>query len=133
MFTTVTNAARPRVRTVLVTVLGIGALAIPAGAGASYGTVPDSGQDLASQPTDTGLVIPDHTALNESLAPAGGPSNPGSIAVPSPTPVIDTAAADGFDWSDAALGAGLTMALIVLGGVGVLTLRRHGAVSPSAG
>ena len=54
--------------------------------------------------------------------------------MPSPTPVIDTAARiDGFDWGDAALGAGMTMALIALGGAGVLTLRRHGAVSPSAG
>ena len=79
-------------------------------------------------------MIPDHTALNESLAPVGGASNPGSFEVPSPTPVIDTPAAiDGFDWGDAALGAGMTMALIALGGAAFLTLRRHGAVSPSAG
>jgi hypothetical protein len=134
MFTTITTASRPRVRAVLAIVLGLAALAIPATAGASYGTVPDEGQASAAQDNDTGLVIPDHTALNESLAPAGGSLDPGSIDGPAPTPVIDTpAAVDRFDWGDAALGAGMTMALLALAGAGVLALRRHGAVSPSAG
>jgi hypothetical protein len=115
-------------------VLGVAALAIPATAGASYGSVSDSGQPAASEPTDSGLVIPDHTALNDSLAPANGQSSSGSVEGPAPTPVLNPPApVDGFDWGDAALGAGIAMALVALGGAGVLTLRRHGTVSPSAG
>lgn len=131
---------RPRASTrygLMALVAAICALAIPASASASYGSASDSAPTPSGGPPDgvpnnAGLVAPDHSALNESLAPISG-SGPGGIEQPPTTPVSSPpATGDQFDWADAALGAGITMAMVAIGGAALLTLRRRTAVSPSA-
>ena len=138
MHTTLTATARLRRRGAFVVILAACALAIPASASAFYGSVSENGSGQngsgpATAPNDSGLVIPDHTSLNESLAPVSGSTNPGGVEQPTTTPVLSPPSiGDGFDWADAALGAGATMALVALGAAGLFTVRRHTTVSPSA-
>ena len=134
--TTKTNRRRQGVRCGLFALtLGVCALAIPASAGAYYY---GSGQESSTaapvkESSDSGLVIPDHTALNDSLAPvSGSQSQPGPGKPPTSLVYDSPSAGDGFDWADAALGAGLTMALIALGGAALITLRRRTGASPAA-
>jgi hypothetical protein len=130
--------------------VGICILAIPSSASAFYGSNPDSGAagggpapETVSK--DSGLVIPDHTSLNASLNDSSQVSAPdrdsGYASLnavtggtdPEPTLVSSSSAAgDPFDWGDAALGAGVAMALFTLGAAAVLTVRRRTAVSPTA-
>ena len=113
-------------------VVGICIMAIPASANAFYG--PASGNDQAPDgvPSNAGLVAPDHTALNDSLAPATGSNGQRGVDTPQVTPISSApASADAFDWGDAALGAGAVMALVAISGMALLTLRRR-TVSPSA-
>jgi hypothetical protein len=143
----------------LAVVAGVCALAIPASASASYGSAPDNGSGTDTVTRDAGLVAPDHTSLNASLnssdtsgadlsAPQGtdsssghvtdssGYSSPNAItggSNPEPTFVSSaSAASDPFDWGDAALGAGVAMALMTLGGVALIVLRRRTPISPTA-
>ena len=145
--TTQTRLSRPAA---LMIVLGVLALAIPTSASAFYGSNPDSATAAGGGPApesvskNSGLVIPDHTSLNASMndsfqastrdrdsgyaslnAVTGAPG-PESTLVASSSP-----AADPFDWGDAALGAGVTMALITLGGAALLTVRRRTPISAS--
>jgi hypothetical protein len=135
-----TNGPRASTRYGLMAlVAAICALAIPASASASYGSAPDSaptpsgGPAPDGVPNNAGLVAPDHSALNGSLAPISG-SGPGGIEQPPATTPVSSphATGDQFDWADAALGAGITMAMVAIGGAALLTLRRRTAVSPSA-
>jgi hypothetical protein len=86
-----------------------------------------------------------YESVNAVAPPAGEPSSPepvyasaNSIAGPStgePTIVSSPAGdpADGFDWGDAALGAGAAMAgLFALGAAVLLATRRRTGMSPSA-
>jgi hypothetical protein len=57
---------------------------------------------------------------------SGSPADEPTLVSGSPS------AGDPFDWGDAALGAGITMAMVAIGGAALLTLRRRTAVSPSA-
>jgi hypothetical protein len=146
---TSTGARRSRL---IALVVGICALAIPSIASANYGSVGDDGSE-DGVPRDAGLVIPDHTSLNASLnSPTTVPSDQGPTNVasnpsgeyssinaisgaPAEEPTFASSApsaGDPFDWGDAALGAGVVMALMTLGGVALITLRRRTAVSPSA-
>ncbi len=131
--TTITSRPKPsgRFRRIAF-VLVICTLAMPASASAFYGS--ERGSAPAKESSGSGLVIPNHTALNESLAPVGGSPSPGGIERPTTPPVVEYASLDdGFDWADAALGAAATMALVALGGGALLlAVRRHGTVSPSA-
>jgi hypothetical protein len=173
MFTTTTS--RPRVRSVLAIVVGIAALTIPASAPANYGSASGTDQSQAGQGGEPGLVIPDHAALNESLAPAGGSSEaPGTgsatvdsgyasanaitgapageptrsanvdsryasvnaiTGTPASEPTLVSGApantGEGFDWADAALGAGAAMAVVALGGAALITVRRRTTIAPS--
>jgi hypothetical protein len=129
-YTTISTGAR-RSRLIAL-VVGICILAIPSSASAFYG--PASGNDQAPDgvPSNAGLVTPDHTALNESLAPATGSNGGRVVDTPAATPIQSApASADAFDWADAALGAGAVMALVAISGTALLTLRRR-TVSPSA-
>jgi hypothetical protein len=139
MNTLSTDTVRPRRaarRPWLAVALGIVFLALPTSAGAYY--YGSSGETSATpavekQSSDSGLVAPDHTALNESLAPLSGSQNPGGTGNTPTTIVYDSpSAGDGFDWADAALGAGLAMALITIGGAAVITVRRRTGASPAA-
>jgi hypothetical protein len=71
-----------------------------------------------------------------SSQPSSGYSSLNAITGPSPTqPTFGSgspSANDGFDWGDAALGAGAAMALVAIGGAVLLTVRRRTAMSPSA-
>lgn len=134
--TTKTNRRRQGVRCGLFALtLGVCALVIPASAGAYYYGSDQESSTAApvKESSDSGLVIPDHTALNESLAPASGSQNPGGTGN-TPTTIVHNSpsAVDGFDWADAALGAGLTMALITIGGAALITVRRRTGASPAA-
>jgi hypothetical protein len=139
MNTLSTNTVRPRRAAGhpwLAVAVGILFLALPASAGAYYY---GSDSETSSTPavdkasSDSGLVAPDHRALNDSLAPLSGSQNPGGTGNTPTTIVYDSpSAGDGFDWADAALGAGLTMALITIGGAALITVRRRTGTSPAA-
>ena len=122
MFTTITTAGRRG----LVIVLAVCSLAIPASATAFYGSAPESGagNGSAGNPArDSGLVIPDHSALDASLAPVSGSGDARGVGQ---SPVLDPApVGDRFDWADAALGAGVAMALVALGAAALTAGRRH--------
>jgi hypothetical protein len=64
-----------------------------------------------------------YASLNATIGPS--PNQP-TFAPGSPS------ADDGFQWGDAALGAGAAMALVAFGGAALLTVRRRTTVSPSA-
>jgi hypothetical protein len=103
---TTMSRRRRRARRLIALALGVCALAIPASA--------------AAQPIDNEQNWP----VAVSAEGSRGPLPSASIAAPA-------SAAEGFDWGDAALGAGATMALVALGGTVLFTVRRPG-VSPSA-
>jgi hypothetical protein len=132
-----TNRSRRTARGGLLAItLAVCALALPASAGAFYyGSGPEGSTTAAPEKgsSDSGLVKPDHTALNESLAPLSGSGDPRGVGPAPPTVVYSApSTADGFDWADAALGAGTAMALVVaLGGATLLALRRRTRVSPA--
>ena len=120
---------RPRRAHLVALALVVGALAIPTSAGASYGFVSDQGSVPDKDSTGSGqLVAPDHRVLDASLAPSEGSQAPAFLAATS-SPVAD---GDEFDWADAALGAGITMALAAFAGGALLAFRRHPDVSPRA-
>lgn len=124
--TTRTRLSRPGA---LAICLGALALAIPSGASGSYGSVSPQGPDRKPVAKDSGLVIPDHTALNQSLAPVSGSPGAGGEAPAMPPLVASPSISDGFDWADAALGAGVVMGVVAFGGAALLTVRRRVMVS----
>jgi hypothetical protein len=150
---TTTKRSRPSARLTALA-LAVGVLAIPSSVSAFYGSASDnaSGSAPDNVSRNAGLVAPDHTSLNASL---GSPVTPEpdrgspSVADPSagysslnaisgspadePTFVSGSpSTGDQFDWADAALGAGVAMALFTLGGAALVTVRRRIAVSPTA-
>jgi hypothetical protein len=128
---TSTGARRSRL---IALVVGICILAIPASASAFYGPAAGNSESADGVPANAGLVAPDHTALDDSLAPATGSNGQRGVDTPQVTPISSApASADAFDWADAALGAGAVMALVAIGGTAMLTLRRRTTVSASAG
>jgi len=139
MNTLSTDTGRPRQaarHTWLAVALGIAFLALPTSAGAYYyasGSETSAAPAAKQESSDSGLVAPDHATLNDSLAPLSGSQNPGGTGNTPTTIVYDSpSAGDGFDWADAALGAGLTMALITIGGAALITVRRRTGASPAA-
>ena len=104
-----TRRARRARRRVIALVLGVCALAIPATANAALSPEVPHGADYSS----LGATPP---PMSEPTVASASPSNSG----------------DGFDWGDAALGAGAAMALIALSGAVLFTGRRRPGVSPSA-
>jgi hypothetical protein len=136
--------------------VGVCAIATPAAASASPNLGPviadtgrgaASGQPQAPPAPPTGLVDrhPQQTvstpggstapSLSDSTDPSPGYSSPTAItgaSVDEPTFVSSSpSSGDRFDWADAALGAGAALALVALGGIALLTLRRRTAISPS--
>jgi hypothetical protein len=132
--TTMSCSRRNARRRLIALALGVCALAVPASAAAwTYDSAPKSAPGAEMESSDSGLVAPDHTALNDSLAPLSGSQKPG-VTGNSPTKIVydSPSAGDGFDWGDAALGAGVTMALVAIGGTVLFAARRRPGVSPSA-
>jgi hypothetical protein len=121
----------------------------PAAAGNAHRTATELGQSTAGLQRATGSqstsVQPPHGADYSSVTAPARPTSEialrrdGSqvepfVAQAGPELVSDSPvnAADGFDWGDAALGAGAAMALVALGGTALFTVRRRPGVSPSA-
>ena len=104
--TTTTRGARRARRRVIALFLGVAALAIPATAGAAPQTP--------------------HGAYYSSFSATPPPTSEPTVASDSPSH-----SGEGFDWGDAALGAGAAMGLTALGAV-AFTVRRRPGVSPSA-
>jgi hypothetical protein len=83
-----------------------------------------------AEPSSTRTQTAEHAAAMRALgiryeqlgAQAASRPAPGELAPPR---VVRTAVADpGFDWADAGIGAGLTVALL-LAGAGAVAVRRH--------
>ena len=134
--TTTITKSRPRGRARHVAlVLSLAVLAIPAIANA---------QPIHSDPIDAGYSsvnsitggsnVSSNPAASESArdssysslnAITGSPADAPTFAASSP------AGSDGFDWASALVGAGAALALTVLGGAALLTVRRRSTVAPS--
>ena len=148
--TTTTRRRRRARRRLIALALGVCALATPASAGAFYlvdGDHKSAAAVSADESSGSGFSSPnaivgpssdsdvllrgdgsdrgaDYSSLNAITgAPAGEPT-----LVSSP-PVSATG---GFQWGDAALGAGAAMVLVALAGTVLFTVRRRPGVSPSA-
>lgn len=85
-----------------------------------------------------GITPPASESSSASASPetSSGYSSLNAISGPSPSePTIvsgsPSSSDDGFEWGDAALGAGAALALLALGRAVFLTVRRRTAVSPT--
>jgi hypothetical protein len=130
----------------IISIIVLGALAIPASAVANTGYSSVNATTGASG--DSGRQGSEHSSLNsitgssESSSPSGsdeavsGYTSLNAISGPSPDQPRfasgSPSSGDQFDWSDAVLGAGAAMALVAFGGAALLTVRRRTAMSPSA-
>jgi hypothetical protein len=140
-----------RARTIT-TIVVLGALAIPASAGADPSAANYSRADAIAAGLEESSQSSSGSDYSSPNAIVGGPGHASQpIGVPTevepytspnaingplsdqPTLVSSPASTgDGFDWGDAALGAGAAMALVAFGGAAVLTVRRRTAISPSS-
>jgi hypothetical protein len=72
---------------------------------------------------------PGFDAVATPAAPVGLPDDRAGVrgpgAAPETAPVHIVVASDGFDWTDAGIGAGLALGLILLGSGMLLVARRH--------
>jgi hypothetical protein len=138
-----------KARTTIILSLLICAFAIPASASGSDGTTPDQGSTASDAsglaqrtPTELGQRTQADGLAQRTPTELGQRSQADGLAQRTPTelgqssqfafsPSVAPSSSDGFDWGDAALGAGAAMALIALGGVGLRAMRRRTPVSPS--
>ena len=111
------------------TLTTISIVALLAAGAAPAAARPDAG------PSSTRAGAAKHAAAMRALgiqyeqlsAQAASRPAPGDLA---PTRVVRTvAAAPGFDWADAGIGAGLTVVLL-LSGAGFVAVRRHPQMAP---
>jgi hypothetical protein len=146
------RSARTRV---LVLAISVCALAIPASAGAKVYTTSGGSSD-SSQPVDTqnyssvNAIAPASdtgsrtgTELGQAVEEPSGPNGfdsghsslnaiAGSLrATPTAVSSSPSDTGDGFDWGDAALGAGAALSLAALAGAALFTARRRTTVSPA--
>lgn len=121
-----------KARTTIITFLLVCALAIPGSAMGSYGNSSGS----ASDGEQAGIAHRTPTELGQSTQVPDGlaqrtATELGQSSQFASSPSVAASSSDGFDWGDAALGAGAAVALIALGGVGLQAVRRRTPVSPS--
>jgi hypothetical protein len=144
---TIRSAAKRRARRrVLALALGITALAIPATVSADPpgsdhsvyafdgGSSQSSGSDYSSVTSITGGSSEPAPIVGSPYRGGRGFETVQAIGGPpsgEPTFASGSPAGDGFDWADAALGAGAALALAAFGGAALLTARRRTAMSPS--
>ena len=119
--TTMTRRRRYARRRLAALALGIAALAIPATANAQVD------RDRAS--VNANAHEGPAPVLTEDQAFPGLAREARAAAATERT--ATTLAADGLDWGSAAVGAGMAMAIVALGGAGFLTARRRMAGSGS--
>jgi hypothetical protein len=133
-----------RARTIT-TIVALGALAIPASASADPASSDYSRADAIAaglEESTQSTSGSDYSSLNATAPPVSEPSTGSGYsslnATTGPSPDQPTFASgspsanDGFQWGDAALGAGAALALVAFGGAALLTVRRRTAISPSA-
>jgi hypothetical protein len=134
-----------RARTTIITSLLICAFAIPASASADPASSDYSRADAIAaglEESSQSTSGQDYSSLNATVPPVSEPSTGSGYsslnATTGPSPIQPTFASaspsanDGFQWGDAALGAGMALALVAFGGAALLTVRRRTTVSPSA-
>ena len=146
--TTTTQAKQGARRRVIALAVAVCSLAIPATAGAasdvSSVTAITGGSQQSGQPSGGSDVSTVNSITGGSSQPSstvGSPYGGGAdyaavnaITGPAsaePTIVASAPANDGFDWGDAALGAGAALALAAFAGAAMLTVRRRTAVAAS--
>ncbi len=136
---------RARTITVMIISLLVCAFAIPASASADPSGGDYSRADAIAAGLEESSQSPsgsDYSSLNATAPPVSETSSGSGYtslnATTGPSPTQPTFASgspsanDGFQWGDAALGAGAAMALVAFGGAALLTVRRRTAISPSA-
>jgi hypothetical protein len=129
-----------RARTIIITSALVCAFAIPASANANTGYSSPNAITGASDDSGHAVSGQDYSSLNATVPPVSEPSSGYTSlnATTGPSPIQPTFASgspsgnDGFQWGDAALGAGAAMALVAFGAAALLTVRRRTTVSPSA-
>jgi hypothetical protein len=135
IITTITRPRRSARRHVVALVLGVCALAIPATASAFGGP---SGADRAEPQgavgplngTSQGPHGADYLSVSEN--PPIALRRDGLQAEPTVVSASPSDSSDGFDWGDAAVGAGAAMALIAISAAVLSTIRRRPGGLPSA-
>jgi hypothetical protein len=132
-----------RARTITIASLLVCAFAIPASASADPSSSDYSRADAIAaglEESSQSSSGSDYSSLNATVPPVSEPSTGYTSlnATTGPSPNQPTFASgspsanDGFQWGDAALGAGMALALVAFGGAALLTVRRRTTVSPSA-
>jgi hypothetical protein len=127
----------------IISIIVLGALAIPASAVANTGYATPNAITGGSDDSSQTVPSSDYSSVNSISPPANESSSPSvdsgysslnSISgSPSDTPTFVPAApsaGDQFDWGDAALGAGVALALAAFAGAALLSVRRRTAMSP---
>ncbi len=108
----------------IATSFAVAAIAAPnasAGSGVQASNPGPWGGPMSSGPT----IVRGTAGAQASIPTVGGPMSSG------PTIVRGTAPSSGFDYGDAAIGAGVMAGLTLLGAAGTLTIRRRIQVEPS--
>jgi hypothetical protein len=122
----ITTNGRRRTATALATgvtaALALATVAVPGALAQPADPVHTAAADLAhaerGSSTATDLRTPDAVDAAEGSARQAGPTV-------SPVTVVRTQHGGGFDWGDAAIGAGGTIAAIALGGIAATALTRR--------
>ena len=78
-------------------------------------------------------AIPDYPTGPSPVVEGPAASAPESVRVPGPTVVVEADESSGFDWSSAAVGAGIAAAMILLGGAAAVTAARQGRMRTTGG
>jgi hypothetical protein len=109
------------------------ALALPAGAAAGNGLpgnglVKDYSRNSAGGDYSVRLGPTAQELRDRASTSQGGPA-PTSIAAP--TRIVTVSKSSGFEWGDAAIGAGAALVIVLLGTGGEITRRRVRSHSPA--
>jgi hypothetical protein len=143
----ITTTSRPAAwHLVVALVLVACSLVIPAGASAApiEDVLPASSSESSEPVADSGYASVNSLTGNsvESSPVSGTPTSSGysslnAVSGPSPSePTLvsnpSSTADDGFDWASAAIGAGIVLGMLSLGGAVLLSIRRRPSVSAAA-
>ena len=120
----------PSMHRVLIAGVAAGALAFPAASPAEVDLRSPDTRDAANgyAPTlNRSYLSPDAADRNRGITPA-------DVTVPPAAAVVSVEADDGFDWGDAGIGAGVLLAVVLLGVGGVMLVghRRGSGPTPLA-
>jgi hypothetical protein len=71
------------------------------------------------------VALPDYPTGPSPVTQSDAAATPDTIRVPGPTVVVESAEGSGFDWGAFAIGAGGSIAIVLLAGGTALTTVRH--------